>query len=212
MVNYQGGRIYTIRCKIDDTLIYVGSTTQPLAKRWEKHKRDSRQIKHQNRLIYKTINNDWEPWYIELYEEYPCENKEQLNRREGEIIRLMGTLNSKISGITQQESSKLSYEKHREELLEAKRQYRINNLDKVRLTEKQNYQKHREKRLEASRQYHINNIEARNEYSQKYNEEHKEELAAKKLAKGKEYINMKRREYYAKKQAKKKHIEALNPA
>jgi hypothetical protein len=30
---YKNGKIYTIRCKNDDTLIYVGSTTQPLFKR-----------------------------------------------------------------------------------------------------------------------------------------------------------------------------------
>jgi hypothetical protein len=211
MPNYQEGRIYVIRCRTDDTLIYVGSTTQPLAVRWGGHKRNSRTEKQKNRLIYKTINGNWKDWYIELFEECPCENKEQLCRREGEIIREIGTLNSKISGITQQESSKLSYEKHREEIIEASRQYRINNPDKVRLTEKIYYENHREEILEASRQYHKKNKEARNEYSRKYREEHKEEIAAKKLAKGKEYINMKRREYYAKKQAKKTDIQPLNP-
>ena len=30
---YKNGKIYTIRCKKDDTLIYVGSTTQPLFKK-----------------------------------------------------------------------------------------------------------------------------------------------------------------------------------
>jgi len=35
---YKNGKIYTIRCKNDDTLIYVGSTIQPLFKRWYGHK------------------------------------------------------------------------------------------------------------------------------------------------------------------------------
>ena len=30
---YKNGKIYTIRCKNDDSLIYVGSTVQPLFKR-----------------------------------------------------------------------------------------------------------------------------------------------------------------------------------
>ena len=173
MLDYQNGQVYTIRCKSDNTLIYVGSTTQPLAKRWGGHKVDSLNERCQNRLIYKTINNNWDDWYIELYEEYPCENKQQLNRREGEIIREIGTLNSKISGITLQESIKLSYEKHREKIKERKKIYR---------------------------------------------EEHKEEISAKRIAyynevqsKNKEYINIKQRENYAKRQAKKKDIEPLNP-
>ena len=35
---YKNGKIYTIRCKNDDSLIYVGSTVQPLFKRWFEHK------------------------------------------------------------------------------------------------------------------------------------------------------------------------------
>ncbi len=36
--------------------------------------------------------------HIELYEEYTCESKEQLNKREGEIIRKIGTLNQRRAG------------------------------------------------------------------------------------------------------------------
>ena len=32
-----------------------------------------RQINCQNMLIYKTINHNWDDWYIELYEENSCE-------------------------------------------------------------------------------------------------------------------------------------------
>ena len=34
---YKNGKIYTIRYKNDDSLIYVGSTIQPLFKRWFEH-------------------------------------------------------------------------------------------------------------------------------------------------------------------------------
>jgi hypothetical protein len=33
-----------------------------------------------------------------LVENYPCNNREELCKREGEIIRLIGTLNSNIAG------------------------------------------------------------------------------------------------------------------
>jgi len=35
---YKNGKIYTIRCKNDDSYIYVGSTVQPLFKKWHQHK------------------------------------------------------------------------------------------------------------------------------------------------------------------------------
>ena len=35
---YKNGKIYTIRCKNDDTLIDIGSTIQPLFERWYGHK------------------------------------------------------------------------------------------------------------------------------------------------------------------------------
>jgi hypothetical protein len=35
---YKNGKIYTIRCKNDDTLIDIGSTIQPLFQRWYGHK------------------------------------------------------------------------------------------------------------------------------------------------------------------------------
>ena len=164
MPDYQNGKIYTIRCKSDNTLIYVGSTSTTLSRRLAEHKSKSK--KYNTRKIYQSVNGNWDDWYIELYEVYPCENKEQLNKREGEITRAIGTLNMTIAGRT---------------LKEYKQDYR-------------------EEILEAKRQYNINNAEARKEYMKKYQQENKE------------YINMKQRENYAKRQAKKKHIEALNPA
>jgi hypothetical protein len=211
MPNYQDGRIYTVRCRKDDTLIYVGSTTQPLAKRWGEHKKASRTEKCQNRLIYKTINGNWTDWFIELYEVYPCENKEQLNRREGEIIREIGSLNITVAGRT----SKEYYQDYREEIIETVSQYYINNKEAC----KERSKNYREEHLETIRLYDKKRLqsEKRKEYMKKFREEHREELLAKKLAyyhqvlsKNKEYINMKQRENYAKRKAKKTDIEALN--
>jgi hypothetical protein len=38
-------------------------------------------------LYQKMWETDVNEWYIELYEEYPCESKEQLNKKEGLVIR-----------------------------------------------------------------------------------------------------------------------------
>ena len=57
MDKYKNGKIYTIRYKNDDSLIYVGSTVQPLYKRFSSHKSDSRDPKKENYLLYQKFSN-----------------------------------------------------------------------------------------------------------------------------------------------------------
>ena len=198
MPDYQNGKIYTIRCRSDNTLIYVGSTTQPLAKRWGEHKPRGNNVKYQNMILYKTINGNWDDWHIELYEECPCENKEQLCRREGEIIREIGTLNSQIAGRTKQEYYENNFEKlkltrkeYYENNAEKIKKYNDNTFEKRKLTQKEYYENNKETILEQKKLYRENNLEKINIKDRKYQEENKD------------YLNMKRRENYAKRIAKK---------
>jgi len=85
MSNYQNRKIYTIRCWTDENLIHVGSTTQTLVQRLTQHKTQSY---NHSRKLYEMVNNNWENWYIELYEECPCKNRQLLDKKEGEVIRL----------------------------------------------------------------------------------------------------------------------------
>ena len=144
MPDYNKGKIYTIRSKTDDTLIYVGSTIQQLSVRIGGHKIKSRDIKYQNRLIYKTINNNWDDWYIELYEEYPCENKEQLCKREGEVISEIGTLNTRIECRTLKEYT----EDNKDKITIKQKTYRENNKDKSRKYFKERYEQNKDEILE----------------------------------------------------------------
>ena len=50
-------------------------------------------------------------FYIELVEDCPCGNIEHLRKREGELIRQMGTLNKRIDGRTKAEYSQDNREK-----------------------------------------------------------------------------------------------------
>ena len=94
---YKNGKIYTIRNKNDDSLIYVGSTIGPLYKRFSNHKSAAKNPYCANTLLYKKISEtDINDWYIELYEDCECERREHLTRREGQIIREIGTLNMKF--------------------------------------------------------------------------------------------------------------------
>lgn len=142
MPDYSKGKIYTIRCKNDPSLIYVGSTIQSLAKRLGSHKKDSKKInKYPNHQLYTKIE-DWNDWFIELYENCPCNNKEELCKREGEIIREIGTLNRCVAGRTQKES----YKNWRENNKERRRIYNIEY--------GKNYnEEHKEERLNYSRFY-----------------------------------------------------------
>ena len=89
MLNYQNGKINSVRCYNDDTLIYIGSSTQSLPKRWGDH---TKYFKYGNSLPFHKLIVDIKDWYIQLEEEFPCDNKEQLEKREFEIMRNISTL------------------------------------------------------------------------------------------------------------------------
>ena len=165
MPDYSKGKIYTLRCRTDDTLIYVGSTIQSLAVRWGGHKVNSR--KEKNRLIYQTINGEWDNWFIELYELYPCSCKEQLCKREGEVIRLIGTLNNNIAGRTNEEYR----DENRDEIKEYNKKYRENNADKIKEYQKEN----RDKIKEYQKEYRDENRDKKKEINKKYREKKKAE-------------------------------------
>ena len=58
---------------------------------------------------------------MELHELYPCNTKQELNRREGEVIREIGTLNKYIAGRTKKEYYQ---ELYRERCKERYREYK----------------------------------------------------------------------------------------
>jgi len=93
MPNYQNGKIYSIRSHSRPDLVYVGSTCRRLSERFSKHKIAS------NTASSKQIIELGDA-YIELIENYACGSKEELNRREGELIRSMDCVNKRIEGRT----------------------------------------------------------------------------------------------------------------
>ena len=92
MPNYQNAKIYVLKRTKDDKVFYVGSTINPLTKRLWEHRVNL--TKQQHRRVYKYINKKGgrPSFYIELYKRYPCDNREELNKMEGRVIRrLQGT-------------------------------------------------------------------------------------------------------------------------
>jgi hypothetical protein len=163
---YKRGKIYTIRCRFDDSLVYVGSTIQPLAKRIGGHRQDKKCS------LYQFVDGDWSNWYIELYEEFPCDNKEQLEKKEGEVIREIATINKYIAG----RDLKQYYQDNRDKILEKVKQYRQDNRDKILEQKKQYHQDNRDKRLEQQKQYHQDNRDKRLEQNKQYHQDNRDKI------------------------------------
>ena len=152
---YKNGKIYTIRNKNNDTLIYVGSTIQPLHKRFHAHKNNAynEKCKCYNILLYQKMREtNIEDWYIELYEDLPTVRKEQLNKREGEIIREIGSLNKQIAGRTKKEYQKVYNEANKEQ----KKEYREANKEAIKERKKEYYEVNKERIKEQRRQRYKN--------------------------------------------------------
>ena len=167
-LRYQRGKIYTVRCYDDDTLIYVGSTIQPLSARMATHR------SNKTCSLYQYVNGNWDNWYIELYEEYPCNNKQILEKREGEIIRLIGNINKKIEGRTTKEyyednkkiineKYKQYYEANKKKVIEKVNEYRNANKEQILEYKKQHYKNNKTKKIEYQKQYRIDNENKINE-------------------------------------------------
>jgi hypothetical protein len=130
---YGNASIYTIRNYKDDSLIYVGSTISPIHKRLCSHKANCRNGRSGS-LYNHIIDNDWSDWYLELYERFPCNDRAELCKREGEVIREIGSINKRIAGRTHKESNKV---------------WRENNPEYM----KRWYDDNRDKHLENMREY-----------------------------------------------------------
>jgi hypothetical protein len=187
MPDYQKGQIYTIRYRLDDTLLYVGSTTQPLHKRWAEHKR---KYNNPSSFNYNTFlsqimrdTNDFQNWYIELYKAFPCNSKRELEREEGNIIRLLhSNLNQVIAGRNYEEwrednKERLKeyyqqwYKENKEERSIKSKEYRENNKEKLKEYEKLRY---------IRRQQDENYKQYKSEYAKNYNQINKEIVSEKK--------------------------------
>ena len=137
--DYSQGKIYCIGNTINDD-VYIGSTCQSLSQRMAQHRKDMNARQHMK--IYALMKElGRENFYIELLEECPCENSNQLLRRVGELIREhQSVLNNIISGRTKKEY----YEENKHKFKEHYEQNKDMKLQQV----KQYYEQNRDAKLE----------------------------------------------------------------
>ena len=112
MTDYSKGKIYRIYNTVTDD-VYIGSTTQPLCNRMADHR--AKHLKQTHRPLYNQMAEiGVDKFFIELIETYPCQNREELNAREGHHIRQNGTLNKTIQGRTNKQYNDDNKERHKE--------------------------------------------------------------------------------------------------
>ncbi len=111
MPDYQNGKIYKLWSpQGEEDEIYIGSTTDKLYKRKASHKQKG------NKCQSKILFEKYDDVRIEVIEEYPCNSKAELEKKEGEYIKKNKCLNKQIAGRTEQE-----YYQDNKEIIKQKR-------------------------------------------------------------------------------------------
>jgi len=176
--------------------VYIGSTCQPtVARRLAKHVVNYNEHK-KGKCGYTTSFRIIErgDYNIYLIENFPCDNKDELTKREGELIKQMKNdetvVNRNIPGRTnaeyridnadkisvrhkqyyQQNADKIKqrYQQNADKILMQRKQYRRQNAEKISEQKKQHYQQNAEKICEQQKQYYQQNADKICEQKKQY--------------------------------------------
>ena len=105
---YQNSRIYTIESYSRPDLIYVGSTYTTLPRRLSEHKSDFKKyLKGTHKYMTSFELLKCPDYHINLVENYPCNNREELHARETYFIKTMNCVNKQIPFRTEEEKIEL---------------------------------------------------------------------------------------------------------
>lgn len=131
MSKFDDAKIYKI---VDNTNnnIYIGSTINKLTTRLNNHKQSYKKFlngKSRYITVFEILkNNDYK---IELIEEYKCENKQELLKKEGQYILSCQCINKRVEGSTMSEIRKRHYNKYKDKIINNAKQYYNDNRDRL---------------------------------------------------------------------------------
>lgn len=135
MPDYQNGKIYKLWSpQGTEEEVYYGSTCNDLRFRKSQHKTSNK------KCTSSILFEKYDDVRIELVEDYPCNNKAELNKKEGEYIRENKCLNRYIPCRTYKE-------------------YCEDNKEKITEQRKERYANNKEKMAEQNKNYYENNKE-----------------------------------------------------
>ena len=161
MPNYNNGKIYKI-INSENKVIYIGSTTEKLCRRYSNHK-------------HKAIGNK-----IILLENYPCNSREELIKKEQELIEQFDNLLNKNRAFNSEEYNKEYFkEYYKENNKENMKVYYEENKNKITEKAKVYYEENKDKILEKAKVYYKENKEKSKVYYKVYREKFKDELSEK---------------------------------
>jgi hypothetical protein len=152
MPDYQKGKIYKLYSP-SKNLVYYGSTCETLPQRLAKHKYANKVYNEGNTQHYCSsyLIFECEDYKMELVEEYPSNNKQQLLKKEAEYIKANQCVNPQIPGRTKQE-----WEQDNKERLAIKsKEYTKNNPEVNKQAAKKYYENNKEKINERRREYRL---------------------------------------------------------
>ena len=160
MPDYQKSKIYKI-VDANEEMVYVGSTVNTLARRMAHHRATYKYDKYRDEN-YVSSHDIFDKYGVEnckilLLENYPCNGKEELLKREGEYIRQLNCVNKTIPNRTRDE-------------------WRENNKEKIAERHKIYYENNKEKITEQHKIWCDSNKEQIKEYNRIYREKNKEQI------------------------------------
>ena len=158
--NYQKTKIYKIWSPNTEQ-VYIGATVQSLSMRMAEHRKPSNNTR--SKIII-----DLGDAKIELLKEFPCNNKMESDKKEGDYIRSLDCVNKQIAGRTRQEydfetkeqhneSQKVYYINNKDKVNEYKKEYNKNNKELVAKRKQANYEKNKSQILEQAKLYREKN-------------------------------------------------------
>ena len=144
-MGYEKGKVYKLQCESGH--FYIGTTINTLAKRLGQHK--AKAMARPECRVYKHINGEWGKVRMILVEAFPCNNKDELNKKEDEHIQreLQNPLclNSKGATFDEDRRAVQNAEWQSKHYQDNKATYKAN--------ARAYYLAHREERIQASRDY-----------------------------------------------------------
>ena len=171
MVNYKDGKIYRLVCNITSNQ-YIGSTTQSLSQRLGGHKAEYKRFL-EGKITYQISSFSilsQKNFEMVLIEEFPCENKNQLERRERHFIETMECIN------------KIKPAQTRDEMIESNKQYSKQYYKDNKEERKKYLQENKDVIKEKNKQYREENKEVIKEKEKQYRQDNKEVIKEKKMA------------------------------
>jgi hypothetical protein len=201
---YLKSKIYKIT-NTETNNFYIGSTYKDLNFRLTKHKgkyRAYKKGKENHVSVFKLFDSGIDKCIIELIEDFPCETRKELCKREGEHIKnnnCDNCINKNIAGRTQKE-----YQKDNKETLNKYwKEYRIKNREKVNNYMYKYINNNRDKFNEYQRNYYYKNKDKIKDNINKYIQNNKEKIYNQK----KEYYQLNKEKIKQKYKDKKNNID-----